>query len=138
MGGWLNRDSITWFEEYAVKVFEELNDSVRLWITHNEPLCASFFSYYEGFHAPGHKDLREALIAAHHILLSHGAVVEEFRKFNFKNSEIGITLNLIPSYPATDSEKDIKAASISDGYFIRWFLDPVFKASYPEDMKDSI
>jgi len=136
MGGWLNRDSIAWFEEYAVKVFEELNDSVKLWITHNEPLCSSFFSYYEGFHAPGHKDLREALIAAHHILLSHGAVVEEFRKFNFKNSEIGITINLIPSYPATDSKEDIKAASISDGYFIRWFMDPVFKASYPEDMKE--
>ncbi|MDD5622184.1 MAG: family 1 glycosylhydrolase, partial [Actinomycetota bacterium] len=37
MGGWLNRDSVIWFEEYAAKVFEELNDSVKLWITHNEP-----------------------------------------------------------------------------------------------------
>ena len=137
MGGWLNRDSVKWFKEYAVKVFEELNDSVKLWITHNEPLCASIFSYYEGMHAPGHKNLREALIAAHHILLSHGAAVEEFRKFNFKSSKIGITLNLIPSYPASSSEEDIKAASRFDGYYNRWFLDPIFKACYPEDMKET-
>src|SRR4030042_2930932 len=136
MGGWLNRDSVKWFVEYATKVFEELGDSVRLWITHNEPLCSSIFSYYEGKHAPGHKDLKEALIAAHHILLSHGYTVEEFRKFNFKNREIGITINLIPMYPATKSKEDIKAASISDSHFNRWFLDPVFKASYPEDMKE--
>jgi len=135
MGGWLNRDSVKWFEEYAVKVFEELNDSVLLWITHNEPLCASIYSYYDGVHAPGHKNLREALIVAHHILLSHGAAVEEFRKFNFKDSEIGTALNLVPSYPASSSKEDIEAASRSDGYSIRWFLDPVFKASYPEDMK---
>ena len=119
MGGWLNRDSVKWFKEYAVKVFEELNDSVNLWITHNEPLCASFFGYHKGEHAPGHKNLREAMIVAHHILLSHGAAVEDFRKFNFKNSKIGITLNLIPSYPASSSEEDITAASRSDGYYNR-------------------
>lgn len=135
MGGWLNRDSVKWFTEYAVKIFEELGESVRLWITHNEPLCSSIFSYYEGKHAPGHKDLQEALTAAHHILLSHGYAVKEFRKFNFKNGEIGITLNQIPAYPATKSKEDIEAALVCDGYFNRWFLDPVFKGLYPEDMK---
>ena len=66
-GGWLNRDSVKWFQEYAVKVFEELNDSVKFWITHNEPSCTSILGYYLGIHAPGHKNIREALIAAHHI-----------------------------------------------------------------------
>jgi len=136
MGGWLNREVIKWFEEYAVRLFEEFNDGVKLWITHNEPLCASIFGYYEGIHAPGHKNLREAIIAAHHILLSHGTTVKNFRKLNFKHSKIGITLNLIPSYPAADSKKDIKANSIFDGHYNRWFLDPLFKASYPRDMEE--
>ena len=135
MGGWLNRDSAKWFVEYAVKIFNELGDSVRLWITHNEPLCSSIISYYEGKHAPGHKDLQEALTAAHHILLSHGYAIKEFRKFNFKNGEIGITLNQIPVYPATKSKEDMEAALVCDGHFNRWFLDPIFKGSYPEDMK---
>jgi len=136
MGGWLNRDSVKWFEEYAARVFQELGDSVSLWITHNEPLCSSFFSYYEGNHAPGHNSLSEAVKASHHILLSHGYAVEAFRKLNFQNSKIGITLNLIPVYPAAKSEKDIEAAQRRDGYLNRWFLDSVFRGEYPEDMKE--
>ncbi len=135
IGGWLKRDSVKWFEEYAAKVFEELNTSVKLWLTHNEPYCQPIYGYAEGIHAPGHKDMREALIAAHHILLSHGAAVETFRKYDFKNSEIGITLNLIPAYPVSDSKEDVEAAYRSDGMSNRWFLDPIFKSSYPEDMK---
>ncbi|PKP57509.1 beta-glucosidase [Candidatus Atribacteria bacterium HGW-Atribacteria-1] len=134
-GGWLNRDSVKWFKEYAIKVFEELNDSVKFWITHNEPFCASILGYSLGIHAPGHKNMREALIAAHHILFSHGAVVEAFREFGFEDSKIGIALNLTPSYSASDSKEDTEAAFRCDGLSNRWFLDPVFKASYPEDMK---
>lgn len=134
-GGWLNRDSINWFNEYAAKIFEELNDNVFLWITHNEPLCTSIYGHYEGFLAPGHKNLKEALKVAHHVLLSHGTVVEAFRKFGLKSNGIGISLNLNPSYPASNSEEDKKAAHISSGYDFRWFLDPLFKSSYPEDMK---
>lgn len=136
MGGWLNRDSVKWFEEYSSRLFKELNESVRLWITHNEPLCASFFGYHEGIHAPGHKDLKEAVTTAHHILMSHSTAVENFRKLKFKNSEIGIALNLIPSYPVSGSEEDKKASSVFDGQYNRWFLRPLFKADYPEDMKE--
>ena len=135
-GGWLNRDSVKWFKEYAIKVFEELNDSVKFWITFNEPQCSSYYGYGTGFHAPGHKNMREALIAAHHILLSHGAAVEAFREFDFKDSKIGIALNLIPAYPASDSKEDMEAAYRFDGFMNRWYLNPVFKASYPEDMEE--
>ena len=135
MGGWLNRDSVKWFQEYAVKVFEELNDSVKFWITHNEPSCASILGYNLGVHAPGHKNTREALIAAHHILLSHGAAVEAFREFGFKDGKIGITLNLTPFYSVSDSKEDVDASYRCDGLSNRWFLDPIFKSSYPEDLK---
>ena len=134
-GGWLNRDSVKWFNEYATRIFKELNDTVFLWITHNEPLCTSIYSYYEGFLAPGHRNLKEALTVAHHVLLSHGIVVETFKESDLKSIGIGIALNLTPSYPASDSEEDKKATSTSSGYNFRWFLDPLFKASYPEDMK---
>jgi len=136
MGGWLNRDSVYWFTEYASRIFKELGDSVKLWITHNEPLCSSFLGYHEGNHAPGHKNLREALTVAHHVLLSHGCAVDAFRKLNLKEGKIGITLNLIPVYPATKDKEDKEAASIRDGYLNRWFLDPIFKESYPADMKE--
>lgn len=134
LGGWLNREIVDWFTQYADVVFKELGSLVPLWITHNEPFCVSMLGYLKGLHAPGHKDLKEALTAAHHILLSHGAAVENFRKHRIKNSEIGITLNLSPGYPATDSVQDIKMAIRADGFVNRWFLDPLYKGQYPQDM----
>jgi beta-glucosidase len=135
-GGWLNRESIKWYVEYATKLFEELGDAIPLWITHNEPWCSSILSYGIGEHAPGHKNYREALIAAHHILLSHGEAVKAFREMNIKGSKIGITLNLTPAYPASEKEEDKLAAQYADGFANRWFLDPIFKGNYPEDMME--
>ena len=135
-GGWLNRDSVKWYLEYASKLFKELGDVVPLWITHNEPWCSSILSYGIGEHAPGHKNYREALIAAHHILLSHGEAVKAFREMNIKGSKIGITLNLTPAYPASEKEEDKLAAQYADGFANRWFLDPIFKGNYPEDMME--
>ncbi|MFV9568356.1 GH1 family beta-glucosidase [Thermoanaerobacter mathranii] len=135
-GGWLNRDSVKWFAEYATKLYEELGDVIPLWITHNEPWCASILSYGIGEHAPGHKNYREALIAAHHILLSHGEAVKAFREMNIKGSKVGITLNLTPVYPASEKEEDKLAAQYADGFSNRWFLDPIFKGNYPQDMME--
>jgi len=44
----------------------------------------------------------------------------------------GITLNLHPVYPFRDGDGDV--AKIADGYYNRWFLDPVFTGEYPVDM----
>lgn len=134
LGGWLNRDVVHWYGEYVEKIFKELGTYVPMWITLNEPWCSSILGYGTGEHAPGHKNFGEALTAAHHHLLSHGNAVRIFRDFNLKDSKIGITLNLNEVYPETDSLDDKIAASIIDGYSNRWFLDPIFKGSYPDDM----
>lgn len=134
LGGWENRECVYWFQDYCIKVFEELGQDVSLWITHNEPFCASLLGNYIGVHAPGNKDLKSALMVSHHLLLSHGQVVRAFRKFQFKNSSIGITLNLTPAYEASEKEEDIIASKVSDGFVNRWFLNPVLKGSYPKDM----
>lgn len=132
-GGWLNRECAGWFVEFASKCFEELDGDVDMWITHNEPWCASFLSYHTGEHAPGHHNLQEAVAAAHNILLSHGMAVKKYRELGGKH-RIGITLNLMPVYARTDSTADRLAARMRDGYQNRWFLEPIFKRNYPEDM----
>lgn len=132
-GGWVNRDTAYRFQEYAATVFRHLGDLVTMWTTHNEPWCASFLGYGKGEHAPGIQDHYAAVQASHHLLLSHGLAVQAFRESG-KNGRIGITLNLSAAYPATDDEEDQKAARIWDGYFNRWFLDPVLKGEYPQDM----
>jgi beta-glucosidase len=49
-------------------------------------------------------------------------------------AQVGITLDLHPVYPASTDEADVAAARHVDGFQNRWFLDPVFKGAYPEDM----
>lgn len=131
-GGWPARDTAYRFADYADRVSRALGDRVSRWITHNEPWCAAFLGHLRGVHAPGTKDLGAALLAAHHILLSHGLAVQALRATQ-RASRIGITLSLFPTYPRTDSEADREAARLSDGYTNRWFLDPVHRGAYPAD-----
>jgi beta-glucosidase len=132
-GGWTHRDTAARFADYAATMFDALGDRVTRWITHNEPWMASFIAHLRGVHAPGLTDLQSALLAAHHILLSHGMAVAAYRTSG-EAGEIGITLNLMPTYPASDSAADRDAVRGSDGYTNRWFLDPLYRASYPVDM----
>jgi beta-glucosidase len=131
-GGWAARDTVGRFTDYATAVFDALGDRVPLWMTHNEPWMASFIANLRGVHAPGLRDLQTALRVAHHLLLSHGEVVAAYRADGLAG-DIGIVVNLQPTYPASDSEADHVAAYGSDGYTNRWFLDPLYRGSYPAD-----
>jgi len=133
-GGWPNRDVAHYFRDYVAEVSKRLGDRVNQWITHNEPWVAAFLGYAMGIHAPGVKDPGAALKASHHLLLSHGEALKAIRENRSKKTKVGITLNLAPIHPASDSDEDKMAARRFDGQLNRWFLDPIFKGSYPEDM----
>lgn len=132
-GGWADRMVVDAFVEYADITTRALGDRVKNWITLNEPWVSAFVGYRDGHHAPGHKDLNEAVAASHHLLLSHGRSVPVIRK-NVKDANVGITLNLTPQMPASQSLADRKAANYIDGYINRFFLDPLTGRGYPEDM----
>lgn len=133
LGGWENRECVSWYLKFAGTLFEELDDDVFMWITQNEPYCAGFLAYYKGEHAPGRKTAEGGLKAVHHLLLSHGKAIEMYRAAG-KKHPIGITLNLGYMYPASDSVSDRLACTVSDEYTNRWFLDALFKGEYPDDM----
>ncbi len=132
-GGWPQRATGDAFVEYADIVSRHLGDRVTNWITHNEPWCIAFLSYQIGEHAPGHHDWNEAIRAGHHVLLSHGQAVPLIRR-NSPGCEVGITLNFTHAMPASPSAADQAAARWFDGYFNRWFADPLYGRHYPADM----
>ena len=132
-GGWAARDIVERFAEYAGIVFDALGDIVPAWITHNEPWVTSFLGYAYGSKAPGIHDWPDAIRAAHHSLLAHGEAVRAFRKAGH-GGQIGITLDLTVAIPASDTDADRAAADRLDGHHNRWFLDSLFRASYPEDV----
>ncbi len=133
MGGWENRDTAKYFNQYAQIMYRELGDLVPRWITHNEPFVVSMLGNLWGEHAPGFKDRKKALQVAHNLLLSHGMAVKSFRESGIE-AEIGITLNLSQVYSKTDSKKDQLAKDYLDAFNNRWFLDPVFKGKYPDKL----
>lgn len=133
-GGWLNPDSPAWLADYARVVFEALDDRVTHWITLNEPWIVAVQGYLEGRMAPGHRDRFEAPRVAHQLLLAHAQAVGTYRSVG--RHQIGIAVNLEPQHPATGSAEDKAAAARRDQFTNRWFLDPIFKASYPSELPD--
>lgn len=130
-GGWENRDTASRFAEYTSVVADELGDVVDRWVTLNEPWCSAFVGHLEGRHAPGVANLTSALSASHHLMLSHGLSVQALRAANV-SGEVGITLNLSDVHAANEAGRP--GASRIDGNENRWFLDPIFRGSYPADM----
>jgi beta-glucosidase len=135
-GGWPSREIVGAFSEYVEAVAERLGDRVKHWITHNEPWVVSWIGYGWGHHAPGRTSEPDALATAHHLLLSHGRAVEILRSAS-PQAEVGITLNLDHPYAASGDPADVAAARWVDGLHNRWFLDPIFKGEYPEDMLEA-
>jgi beta-glucosidase len=125
-GGWARRETAERFAEYAGHMARELGDLVTAWITHNEPWVVSFIGHAQGRFAPGLRDWATAVAVSHHVLLSHGLAVDALP------GSVGITLNLAPAIAVGPGDED--AARIWDGHINRWFLDPVLRGSYPDDM----
>lgn len=132
VGGWLSRDIVDAFASYADAVTARLGDRVASYATLNEPWCSAFLGYDNGEHAPGMTDRAKGLQAAHHLLLAHGAALEPMRA-NAPKAQHGIVLNLNPAYPASDTSEDRAAARRFDGFFNRWYLDPILRGEYPQD-----
>jgi len=132
-GGWESRDVAYRFAEYAEAVFAALGAAVPNWLTINEPKTVVQNGYLMGIHAPGLIDPDAAYAVAHHLALAHGLAVQAFRASG-AGTRIGPALNLHPTYPADESEAARRAAHLLDGYENRLYLDPIFKASYPDDV----
>jgi beta-glucosidase len=133
-GGWGVRDTAQRFAEYAAIVADGLGGTVSQFITHNEPWVVAFLGHALGIKAPGGRDWPTALRASHHLLLSHGLALQAMRSALGRDAEIGIAVNLFPVHAASSSEADRAAAHRMDGHLNRWFLDPLLRGSYPEDM----
>lgn len=136
-GGWPVRDTASRFADYAQLTHDALGDRVRYWTTLNEPWCSAFLGYGSGAHAPGRSDPQDAVRAGHHLMLGHGLAVQALRAAR-ADSEIGVTLNLYPVTPASDDPADVDAARRIDGLANRFFLDPILRGGYPEDLRDDL
>jgi beta-glucosidase len=129
-GGWLERDTVARFAEYAEIVGAVLGDRVKNWYTLNEPVSTSLQGYAVGELAPGRQLLFDSLPTVHHQLLAHGRAAAILRSHGA--SAVGIVNNHTWVQPATDSEADQTAAHLYDLIHNRLFADPVLTGAYPD------
>ena len=132
-GGWANRDTTHRFVEYAQGVCRRLGDRLASITTHNEPWVIAVLGHETGIFAPGIKHRATAMQATHHLLLSHGLALQAMRAEGHA-TRLGIVLNLSPMHAATDTAEDLEKTRLEDGRLLRWYMDPLFTGSYPEDV----
>lgn len=134
IGGWENKDVVEAYVNYAKTCFELFGDRVKKWFTHNEPIVPVEGGYLYKFHYPAVVDMKRAVQVAYHESLASAKAIKVYRDLNL-DGEIGIILNLTPSYPRdANNPEDVKAASLADAFFNRSFLDPAIRGVFPEDL----
>jgi len=133
-GGWPERDTALRFADFSGHVAAALGDRVHHWVTVNEPWCSAFLGYAAGIHAPGRSEPAAALAAAHHLLLGHGLAVDAVRAVAGQ-ARIGPAVNLYPVRPEPGHPGAADAARRIDGLQNRWFLDPLLRGGYPDDVR---
>jgi beta-glucosidase len=132
-GGWAARDTVDRFVDYALGIDARLGDRLTAITTHNEPWVIAHLGHDTGVFAPGLRSRATAAQVSHHLLLSHGRTLRALRAAGSR-AQLGIVLNLAPFHPATDSDADRAQTRLEDGRLVRWYLDPLLKGRYPEDV----
>ena len=135
IGGFRNRDTCSWFADYAALMTQELGDRVHMWSTFNEPWCYAYLGHGSGVHAPGLTDDLAAVTVAHHQLLAHGLAVQAMRAER-DNLQLGIVIN--PSNVRREGNPPAPEDAMRrmDAIHNRWWFDSVVNGRYPADILD--
>ncbi|MCQ2437872.1 MAG: GH1 family beta-glucosidase [Clostridia bacterium] len=140
-GGWLNRDIVDAFAEYARVVGEHFKGRVDCYMTINEPQCINILGYGNGIHAPGWK-LTNADIARvyHNIALAHSAAQDALKAID-GSAQVGVVTTgrlCCPIDPAYEAAAYAKSFDLSEndfnlnGFSHSIFMDLLFFGGYEE------
>ncbi|XWS30793.1 hypothetical protein CRYUN_Cryun23aG0020300 [Craigia yunnanensis] len=147
-GGWLDKQAVQDFADYADFCFKTFGDRVKNWWTFNEPRVIAALGFDNGIHAPNRcskpfgnctegNSATEPYIAAHHLILSHAEATKRYReKYQVEQKgRIGILLDFVWYEPLTRGKADNYAAQRARDFHVGWFLHPLTYGEYPRTMQ---
>jgi beta-glucosidase len=146
-GGWMNRESVKWFTDYANLCFDRFGDRVKTFLTFNEPSIEMYFlqSVFDAISnrqmpsiPASEKYISEHFAHIHHLMLAHAGAVNIYHKKNL-GGKIGITYNfMLCDLDTTASEAGKTSLNLVRMAWNNLFMDPVFKGSYPQELFDRL
>ncbi|XP_023516699.1 beta-glucosidase 12-like [Cucurbita pepo subsp. pepo] len=148
-GGFLDRQIVDHFRDFADLCFKLFGGKVKHWITLNEQYIFTFKSYVMAEYAPGRgaewdpcrylagNSGTEPYIVGHNLILAHAAAVNVYKtKYQAdQKGLIGITLESTWYVPYSDSEADRRARDRAFDFSLGWFLHPLVYGDYPQSMR---
>ncbi|KAL8111031.1 beta-glucosidase 44-like [Apium graveolens] len=149
--GWLGREVVKDFADYADFCFKMYGDRVKNWFTFNEPRVVAALGYNDGFFAPSRcskpygnctagNSGTEPYIVAHNLILCHASAVQRYREKYQKTQKgrIGILLDFVWYEPLTRGKSDQYAAQRARDFHLGWFLHPIVYGEYPKTMQNIV
>ena len=136
IGGFRNRDTVSWFGDYAALMARELGDRVSMWSTFNEPWCYAYLGHAAGQHAPGLTDPHAAVTVAHHELLAHGLALESMRAER-GSLLLGIVINASNIAGEGTPAAPERQIQLIDAIHNRWWFDATLRGEYPANLLES-
>ncbi|KAJ9556445.1 hypothetical protein OSB04_011059 [Centaurea solstitialis] len=144
--GFLSSKVVADFVDYVDICFWEFGDRVKNWSTLNEPHMFTYNGYVKGTFPPGRgekckdSDLEtEPYTVAYNLLNCHASAYRKYEKDykSFQNGKVGITLDLTfhKPYRGPSNQEDVKAAEYASDFINGWFLEPLVKGKWPENMQ---
>jgi len=99
LGGWRSEKSIAYFLSYVKYVVEALSDKVSFWVTINEPMVYTYYSYIIGEWPPQEKSALTAKMVAKNLASAHiqayKLIHSIYKKRNLPAPLLSIAQNLI-------------------------------------------
>lgn len=133
-GGWLNRESVEWFADYARIIAGRFGDRVKRFATFNEPSIFTLFSRSVGRDTTSEDKFHRTI---HHVNLAHGAAVDVLRAA-VPGALIGSIHSRQPCRPSSGDAADAEAAARLDVYWNDAFPEPQFRGEYPPQLRSGI
>ncbi len=132
IGGWENKKAVDYFLSYVEKIVSVFLGKVRYWITINEPMVYTYYSYIKGDWPPQEKSFVKAwkvsnnLVQAH--IRSYRLIHSIYKKNNFIPPMVSIAQNMVHFSSCKNSLRDSLAVYLRNKLFNFRFIDKLKEA----------
>jgi beta-glucosidase len=134
-GGWLNRDTIDRYADFATVIHDALRNRVSLWSTLNEVALMTWWGHGTPWFPPALDDKASVMPAIHHQMVAHGRAVTRLRQAQ-PDGVFGIVGSQSPVAAAASGQDHADAARLLDLMFNRSCLDVLVDGAYPAELLD--